>query len=230
MTAFERLETLSDLVSHHLVGSAFSLTCLQPEPDSNSSIAWYYNNIPLCLQDSSERRDCNPPPGPSTDNGTLFFSAVRLDQAGWYTCSASSRALGRRETDFLVIIQGKGSFKVLIVVVVRFYKLILHWTHISLITSLGHFFQRLSKFDEIFFSEVVHCYVLLIIIIIIAYLNDTINLLISGVCCVYGFVHPIDCRGGGSTARLGGRELILLCGFNQYTLLQKRDNKHPFVL
>ena len=26
--------------------------------------------------------------------------------------------------------------------------------------------------------------------------------------------------GGGSTARLGGRELTLLCGFNQYTLLQ----------
>ena len=33
-----------------------------------------------------------------------------------------------------------------------------------------------------------------------------------------------DCRGGGSTARLGGRELTLLCGFNQYTLLQNRDN------
>ena len=32
------------------------------------------------------------------------------------------------------------------------------------------------------------------------------------------------CRGGGSTARLGGRELTLLCGFNQYTLLQSRDN------
>ena len=31
-------------------------------------------------------------------------------------------------------------------------------------------------------------------------------------------------RGGGSTARLGGRELTLLCGFNQYTLLQNRDN------
>ena len=32
-----------------------------------------------------------------------------------------------------------------------------------------------------------------------------------------------SCRGGGSTARLGGRELTLLCGFNQYTLLQNRD-------
>ena len=31
-------------------------------------------------------------------------------------------------------------------------------------------------------------------------------------------------RGGGSTARLGGRELTLLCGFNQNTLLQNRDN------
>ena len=31
-------------------------------------------------------------------------------------------------------------------------------------------------------------------------------------------------RGGGSTARLGGRELTLLCGFNQYALLQNRDN------
>ena len=31
-------------------------------------------------------------------------------------------------------------------------------------------------------------------------------------------------RGGGSNARLGGRELTLLCGFNQYTLLQNRDN------
>ena len=31
-------------------------------------------------------------------------------------------------------------------------------------------------------------------------------------------------RGGGSTAWLGGRELTLLCGFNQYTLLQNRDN------
>ena len=30
--------------------------------------------------------------------------------------------------------------------------------------------------------------------------------------------------GGGSTSRLGGRELTLLCGFNQYTLLQNRDN------
>ena len=29
--------------------------------------------------------------------------------------------------------------------------------------------------------------------------------------------------GGGSTSRLGGRELTLLCGFNQYTLLQNRD-------
>ena len=35
---------------------------------------------------------------------------------------------------------------------------------------------------------------------------------------------PVYCRGGGSTARLGGRELTLLCGFNQYTLLQNRDN------
>ena len=34
----------------------------------------------------------------------------------------------------------------------------------------------------------------------------------------------IICRGGGSNARLGGRELTLLCGFNQYTLLQNRDN------
>ena len=32
------------------------------------------------------------------------------------------------------------------------------------------------------------------------------------------------CRGGGSTASLGGRELTLLCGSNQYTLLQNRDN------
>ena len=31
-------------------------------------------------------------------------------------------------------------------------------------------------------------------------------------------------RGGGSTARLGDRELTLLCGFHQYTLLQNRDN------
>ena len=31
-------------------------------------------------------------------------------------------------------------------------------------------------------------------------------------------------RGGGSNARLGGRELTLLCGFNQYTPLQNRDN------
>ena len=31
-------------------------------------------------------------------------------------------------------------------------------------------------------------------------------------------------RGGGSTARLGGQELTLLCGFHQYTLLQNRDN------
>ena len=31
-------------------------------------------------------------------------------------------------------------------------------------------------------------------------------------------------RGGGSTARLGGRELRLLCGFNQCTLVQNRDN------
>ena len=31
-------------------------------------------------------------------------------------------------------------------------------------------------------------------------------------------------RGGGSTSRLGGRELTLLCGFNQYILLQNRDN------
>ena len=30
--------------------------------------------------------------------------------------------------------------------------------------------------------------------------------------------------GGGSTSRLGGRELTLLCGFNQYTLLQNREN------
>ena len=34
----------------------------------------------------------------------------------------------------------------------------------------------------------------------------------------------INIRGGGSNARLGGRELTLLCGFNQYTLLQNRDN------
>ena len=31
-------------------------------------------------------------------------------------------------------------------------------------------------------------------------------------------------RGGGSNAKLGGRELTSLCGFNQYTLLQNRDN------
>ena len=40
-----------------------------------------------------------------------------------------------------------------------------------------------------------------------------------------GLVEHFDYnRGGGSTARLGGRELTLLCGFNQYTLLQSRDN------
>ena len=33
-----------------------------------------------------------------------------------------------------------------------------------------------------------------------------------------------ELRGGGSIARLGGRELTLLCGSNQYTLLQNRDN------
>ena len=27
-------------------------------------------------------------------------------------------------------------------------------------------------------------------------------------------------RGGGNTARLGGRELTLLCGFNQYTVTE----------
>ena len=40
------------------------------------------------------------------------------------------------------------------------------------------------------------------------------------------YTHSIENlnRGGGSTARLGGRELTLLCGFHQYTLLQSRDN------
>ena len=35
-----------------------------------------------------------------------------------------------------------------------------------------------------------------------------------------------QCVGGGGEATLGwgGRELTLLCGFNQYTLLQNRDN------
>ena len=33
-----------------------------------------------------------------------------------------------------------------------------------------------------------------------------------------------ECKGGGSNARLGGRELTLLCGFNHDTLLQNRDN------
>ena len=37
-------------------------------------------------------------------------------------------------------------------------------------------------------------------------------------------VHISNARGGGSNARLGGRKLTLLCGFNQYTLLQNRDN------
>ena len=38
-------------------------------------------------------------------------------------------------------------------------------------------------------------------------------------------------RGGGSTARLGGRELTLLCGFNHYTLETIVDSlRHPFVL
>ena len=32
-----------------------------------------------------------------------------------------------------------------------------------------------------------------------------------------------DAGGGGSIARLGGRELTLLCGFNQYTLLQNLE-------
>ena len=37
--------------------------------------------------------------------------------------------------------------------------------------------------------------------------------------------------GGGRTARLGGRELTLLCGLiNQYTLLQNRDNSGLSVL
>ena len=37
---------------------------------------------------------------------------------------------------------------------------------------------------------------------------------------------PSIYTGGGSNARLweGGRELRLLCGFNQYTLIQNRDN------
>ena len=52
---------------------------------------------------------------------------------------------------------------------------------------------------------------------------------LRGLCCLTHYCS----RGGGSTARLGGRELTLLCSFHQYTLLQNRDNSgllHPCVL
>ena len=51
-------------------------------------------------------------------------------------------------------------------------------------------------------------------------MNRPLNLFLSSASLIRGG------GGGGSTARLqlGGRELTLLYGFNQYTLLQNRDN------
>lgn len=102
----EPLKSPNNLVSCHLVDSDFTLTCTHPALTPASNIAWYFNNIPLCLQPND--RDCyNQLPGLSADNGSLLFSAVSLDHAGWYTCATANLVLGRRETDFLVIIQGR---------------------------------------------------------------------------------------------------------------------------
>ena len=51
----------------------------------------------------------------------------------------------------------------------------------------------------------------------------------SSLLCMYYACACVCMQGGGSTARLGGRELTLLCGFNQYTPLQNRDNISGFL-
>lgn len=98
----EGLETPDSLISRTLIDSPFNLTCI-----ADSNITWYYNNIPLCL--GPEDIDCFPHSDLSPVNGVLLFSSVTLEQAGWYTCATANEQLGRRETDFLVIVEGQRS-------------------------------------------------------------------------------------------------------------------------
>ena len=80
----------------------FTLNC---GIDSSSSIAWYFNNIPLC--ELSPWDDCLFLEAVATSgNGSLLFSQLSFEHAGWYTCAVSNVELGRRERDFLLIVRG----------------------------------------------------------------------------------------------------------------------------
>lgn len=86
----------------------FNLAC-NLGSGQNISIAWYFNNTPLCpeLQQQQQRMDCLSLANViNNGTGTLVFSNLTLDQAGWYTCAAASQMLGREEMDFLLIVQG----------------------------------------------------------------------------------------------------------------------------
>ena len=71
------------------VGEHFSLNCSITE----GSISWLYNNIPL-----KESQDIS-----TSLNGVLKIFSVKLEHAGWYTCTAGDET-GRQEADYLLIV------------------------------------------------------------------------------------------------------------------------------
>lgn len=96
------LETTNQFVLHYNVDSSFNLSCssLALPASQDLRVAWYFNNIPLCLQ------DCISLNNVTCDGSVLLFSQLTLDHAGWYTCAVANGALARKEIDFLVVVQG----------------------------------------------------------------------------------------------------------------------------
>ncbi len=86
------------------IGSPFNLSC---DLESRTNTAWYFNNVPLCNV-SARLEDCSFQDNVSTSgDGSLLFSPLSFEHAGWYTCAVATREeQGRKERDFLLIVQG----------------------------------------------------------------------------------------------------------------------------
>lgn len=85
------------------LSSSFILSC---RLNSKSSTAWYYNNIPLC-DHGEQQDDCYFQENVfSNGSGNLMLTELMFKHAGWYTCAVATEEEGRKEKDFLLIVQG----------------------------------------------------------------------------------------------------------------------------
>lgn len=95
----------SDVVFRRNVNTPFNLNCTLA-PSVNATVVWYYNNIPLCVEEQLQQEGACFPSNVTTDSrGTLVFRSLSLEQAGWYTCR-KVLDMYTEEMDFLLIVQG----------------------------------------------------------------------------------------------------------------------------